>query len=302
MSSDRRVLVTGASGFVGRFMIAALLDNGFKPCAVGSTERPEWLARQVDWAQLDLRDPAQLAVLPTVWWGVVHLAAQSVPSAFASPAALLDNVAMTVSLLEHVAEGRLLFASSCHVYAPSRLPIGEDSPVRPKGRYGLSKLLCEQAVLASADRLAVRIARPFNHVGPGMQPSLAIPELISRVVRERGSNAPMLLRGLNSTRDFVDVRDIVRAYLSILQLEGDASRIFNVCTGIPITIGQLAREVLELAGERREVEFAERSNSSDDTSFLVGDASKIRREVGWEPQYTLRESLAFTFGARGRDR
>jgi GDP-4-dehydro-6-deoxy-D-mannose reductase len=294
----RPVLVTGASGFVGRFMIDALQEQGFEVCALGSTERPDWLTGDVAWAQVDLRDPGQLAAaIPRQWWAVVHLAAQSVPSAFASPSALLDNVAMTVSLLEHVTEGRVLFASSCHVYAPSRSPVGEVSPTHPRGRYGLSKLLCEQAMLAKADRLMVRIARPFNHIGPGMQPSLAIPELLSRVLKEQGTRTPLLLRGLNSTRDFVDVRDIVRAYLSMLQMDGDSGRVFNVCSGVPVSIGALAREVLALAGEAREVEFAERVNSSDDTAFLVGDGTRLRQETGWAPRHSLRESVAFALAS-----
>ena len=167
-----RILVTGASGFVAAHLLPVLDNAGYALTGTGPCERPRGIPASCEWYQGDLRDPTSLKDLPRKWWGVVHLAAESIPGDFRSIAPLLGNVAMTVALLEHVRDCRVLCISSCHVYTPSSSPVKETAAINPRGRYGFSKHLTEQTALAFSDRLDIRIARPFNHLGRGMRPEL----------------------------------------------------------------------------------------------------------------------------------
>lgn len=286
-----RVLVTGASGFVGRHMLASLSQAGIEASATGREERPSWLARNVEWFRTDLADASTLSALPKSWWGVVHLAAETVPAGFHSIEPLLANVAMTANLLDHADAARVLIASSCLVYGASRRPLKETSPILPRGRYGLSKHLTEQTALAMLGKHDVRIARPFNHIGPGMREELAIPSLMRRIMAAAAPDEPVRMEGRNSTRDFVDVRDVADAYLTILSWDPASERIFNVCSGIPHTIEDVACAALRVLGQARPVEFGGGSSSPDDTDYLVGDPGRVRSLTSWRPRYTLEDSL-----------
>ena len=99
------------------------------------------------------------------------------------------------------------------------------------------------------------------------------------------------MNGTNSTRDFIDVADVVAAYLAILQLESPEHRVFNVCTGIPRTIRDVAEAALQILGLKREVEFVGHPNSEDDNPFVVGDPERLILASPWRPAVGLHDSL-----------
>jgi GDP-4-dehydro-6-deoxy-D-mannose reductase len=273
-------------------LIPTLHGLGFDVTGTAPTDRPAWLPAAAGWHCLDLRETSQLRGLPRDWWAVVHLAARSVPAGFESVGPVLENVGMTVTLLEHVRDCRFLCISSCHVYTPSNTHLCEDAPVQPRGRYGLSKLLTEQAALAFADRLNVRIARPFNHLGQNMPRELLAPSLISQVKDGMDHVSPLRLSGLDSTRDFIDVRDVVRAYVAILRMEAIGNPpVFNVCTGRPVRVGDIARMALKLVGSQRTVELRDVPRSTDDVPCIVGCPDRLITETGWRPQHSVEDSL-----------
>lgn len=285
-----KVLLTGASGFVGNHMSRVLLARG---CRVFGLQRGSGLAllEGVIPLSADLSDPASLAKVPREWDAVIHLAGASIPSLFTTAAPVAHNVQITLNLLDHIMGGRVLLASSCHVYAPSQHPHREEDAILPQGRYGLSKHLIEQLAPHYGQRLDVRVARPFNHVGPGQRPELVIPSLLRRLTSAAPDDrSPVVMRGMNSTRDFIDVRDVAQAYLSILELDAPAHRVFNVCSGAGHTIEEVVREVLRQLGIQREVEFEGRPNSSDDNSRVVGDPGRLAA-AGWSARFRLAESL-----------
>ena len=287
----RDVLVTGASGFVGQFMVSRLLDAGYRVTGTGRESRPPQLPKEVAWRRVDLMQATDVKRLAREWWAVVHLASNSIPQSFKSTADTLSNVTMTLELLEHLAPCRFLFVSSCQVYQPGPGLLSETSPTRPPGRYGMSKLLCEEAVLAFGDRHDVRIGRPFNHLGPGMVSTLAIPSLVRRLCAERDAQVPLRMHGQDSVRDFIDVEDVVSAYLTLIELDNPPERVFNVCTGVARRISEIADGVLKLAGSTRKVEFENAKLSSDDSQQLAGDPSRLMQLTGWRPSRTLEESL-----------
>jgi len=290
-SVPRRVLVTGAAGFVGRFAVAALLDSDYAVTGLGKEARPEDFPVEADWYRADLLAADSLTSLARDWFGVVHLAGNTVPSTFTNPGTALVNVSMTLALLEHLRTGRVLLASSALVYRPSATPHDENSPLEPQGLYGLSKYLSEQLADVYSGRLDVLVARPFNHIGPGMQPGLAIPAILRRVADAKSSALPIEMLGQNSVRDFVDVRDVVAAYLALLELSSPSHRVFNVCTGHGRSIRDVVETALAIVGLERDIRFAEAAMSGDDTSVLTGDASRLRAATDWRAQYSLEQSL-----------
>jgi len=288
--SNRTILLTGASGFVGQHMVDSLLRRGDRVVALdmcASAPFPEGVERLV----LDLRDASSLKALPRVWDGVVHLAGASIPSTFATTVPVMQNLEITLHLLEHLRDSKVLLVSSCHVYAPSGQRRKETDPIVPQGRYGLSKHLVEQLAPHFQGRLDVRVARPFNHLGPGQRPELVVPSLLRRLADAGPDDAaPIQMAGWDSVRDFIDVRDVVSAYLAILELDSPAHATFNVCTGRATSIGELLQTVLDLLGRRREIRFQGSPNSSDDIPYLVGDPS-LMAQAGWTARHGLSDSL-----------
>ena len=285
-----RVLLTGASGFVGHFMARVLLERGYE---VHGLQRGTGLnlPAEVRPLPVDLDDPASIIELPRSWDWVVHLAGASIPSAFTTTAPVLTNLRITLNLLEHLQEARVLLVSSCHVYAPRDLPHSEDDLIIPQGRYGLSKHLVEQLVPHYFHKLDLRVARPFNHLGPGQRPELVVPSLLRRLRASREDAGPILMHGMDSVRDFIDVRDVVSAYLAILDLEAPRNRTFNVCTGQGRRISEVVDLIQDLVGSKRKVDFEGSPNSSDDIPVMIGSPKRLKLETGWSPRFELKDSL-----------
>ena len=119
-----------------------------------------------------------------------------------------------------------------------------------------------------------------------------MPSLLRRLAAAAASDAtPIEMAGWNSVRDFIDVRDVVSAYLAILDLEAPAHRTFNVCTGRASSIEDVVQTVLRLQGRTREVHFQGSPNSTDDIPFLVGDPGRLAADAGWTAQHSLEDSL-----------
>ncbi len=287
----RNILLTGASGFVGRHLAEAFLRNGDRVVAL-DREAGIGLPEGIELRVVDLRDPASLADLPRVWDAVVHLAGTTIPSLFATPAPVILNLEITLNLLEHLRDSKVLLVSSCHVYAPSEQRRRESDPIVPQGRYGLSKHLVEQLAPHYQGRLDIRVARPFNHLGSGMRPELVVPSLLQRLASDKpGTTAPVKMAGWNSVRDFIDVRDVVSAYLAILALDAPGHSTFNVCTGRATSIEDLVRTVLDLQHVRREIQFQDTPNSTDDIPYLVGDPTRLADAAHWTARHSLADSL-----------
>ncbi|NIJ38699.1 GDP-4-dehydro-6-deoxy-D-mannose reductase [Sphingopyxis panaciterrae] len=294
MPNNPGLLVTGASGFVGRHVIAKG-HNRFDILATGRGPRPDWLPADVSWSMVDLLDRASVATLPTDLPFALHLASETIPSKFSSYEPLLDSVEMTLNLCRHLRSGRLLFASSCLVYAAKAKPLTETDAVDPRGGYGLTKALCETIVSRTTD-VEASIARPFNHIGADMRPDLVIPSIIRRV-RDARPNAVIEMAGLNSIRDFLDIDDIVGAYYAILECPQISCEVLNVSSGQSTSIGDIVRLVAQILDKPiNGVTFADHGNSTDDTSIIIGDATRLRQTTGWVPRVGLTASLQKLIG------
>lgn len=239
---------------------------------------------------------------------VFHLAAQTSPAlSWQQPRQFFEsNVQGTVHLLEAVRtrcpQARVLLVSSSQVYAPPspKQRLKEDSPLDSPNPYACSKRLAELAALQYWSGFGVRliIARPFNHSGPGQSDSFVVPDFCRQAAlleRKAGPPGESVIRvgNLEPIRDFLDVRDVVRAYL-LLALKGEEGQAYNVCSGKGTSIRAILEAVLSEARIAIEVRSESKRQRKHDQPALVGDNGKLRQIGSWAPQVSLREMIRDT--------
>ena len=286
-----RALITGASGFVGRHLVAHLRSCG-----------DEAIASDLDQRGPDITDYRAVDELigdtkPDV---VYHLAGWSdVSGAWRNRAATYQaNVIGTDSVLSACANHhtrRVLVISSADVYGkvPSHdQPIAETEPLRPAGPYAASKAAAEMvARQAHINGLGVIMARSFNHAGPGQRPDFVIPALARRVLQAKEQNSTSLQTGvLTAERDFTDVRDVARAY-RLLTEHGTPGEIYNVCHGTAVTIEAILQELLTLADVDLMPVLDPQLVRPIEIDQRCGDPTKLRSATGWSPTISLTQTL-----------
>jgi GDP-4-dehydro-6-deoxy-D-mannose reductase len=285
-----KVLVTGSDGFVGSLLMherrcVRLADDG---------------------GNVDLRDADRVrrAVASIAPDAVIHLAAQSfVPESFARPRETYEiNFFGTLNLLEALKAagftGRLLFVGSGDCYglvAPEELPIDEGRPLRPRSPYAVSKAATEALCYqwSQSEAFVIVMTRSFNHIGPGQSERFVVSDFARQVVEIRkGLCAPVIRTGdIDVTRDFTDVRDVVKAYLLLLE-RGRRGEVYNVCSGLEQSIRGVLLRLLQLAGVEAAVEQDPLRLRRAEQRRICGSPRKLEQDTGWTRRYSLDTSLA----------
>ncbi|HEX3457501.1 MAG TPA: GDP-mannose 4,6-dehydratase [Candidatus Baltobacteraceae bacterium] len=305
-----RALVTGASGFVGGHLVEALQRAGAEILACGGPHDASAGYHPINLADAQSLRDALDSFRPTV---IFHLAAQTfVPESLRSPAETYEvNLMGTVRLAEAVrgyAGGprpRVLFTSSAEVYGrreAGEFPLRETLDLRPATPYGASKAAAETVLLAYARGfdLDVVVARAFNHIGPGQDERFVVASLAEQLARVARGEAPHLLVGnLAAARDFLDVRDVVAAYVALAS-EGERGEVYNVCSGKAVTIRDVLRELIAIARVPVEVREDSLRFRSAEIPLYVGDPHKLHERTGWEPGIPLVRSLRDVYAATQR--
>lgn len=283
------VLVTGLSGFVGshcarQLPAVDLADEG---------------------GCVDLRDAQRVsrAVKAIAPQAVLHLAAQSsVPASLSDPRQTYEiNFLGTLNLLQALRDagfkGRMLYVGSADVYGvvpEAELPITEERPPRPLNPYAVSKVAAEALCYqwSRAGDFEIVIGRPFNHIGPRQSTQFAVSDFARQIVACRdGRSAPQLRVGdIYTTRDFTDVRDIVRAYAALLRL-GRNGETYNVCSGVERSLSEIIDALCHVCDVKMDIEVDPDRLRPAEQRRMRGSFDKLRRDTGWAPEISFNRTL-----------
>lgn len=289
-------LVTGASGFTGRHLVPALKDKGFHVVGLGQgvSAADENLA--CDLTDAGALRAAVLRVRPT---HAIHLAALSFVAHGDARAFYDVNLFGTLNLLEalaalDVAPQKVLIASSANVYGtPGMEVIDETVCPAPVNHYACSKLAMEHMVRTWFERLPIVLTRPFNYTGVGQDEKFLIPKIVAHFRRKA---AFIELGNLNVARDFSDVRDVVAAYVALLESDVQAD-VFNVCTGEAVALREVLRMMTEISGHDMEVRVNPAFVRANEIPVLRGDPRKLQERTGHTSSIALRDTLHWMYTA-----
>ncbi|MGH7543679.1 MAG: GDP-mannose 4,6-dehydratase [Gemmatimonadota bacterium] len=293
-----RVFITGIEGFMGRHLAVRLRAAGHEVAgsALSGADGDEVV-------ELDVRDADRVhrtieAARPEV---VFHLAGEaSVGASFHRPVETFEvNAAGALHVLEasrRSAAGRVMLVTSCEVYGdldPADGPAPETRVMAPISPYGGSKadqdLLGEQ--YARTFGLDVVRVRSFPHTGPGQAEPYLFPSVARRIAAAEAGQGPatVTVGDVDVVRDLLDVRDVVRAYLLLME-RGRAGEAYNVCGGRGRVLRESLEELCGLARVAVRLEVDRSRRRPTDTAWMVGDPSKLQSETGWGPGIGWRET------------
>ncbi|AOD16685.1 GDP-mannose 4,6 dehydratase [Xanthomonas fragariae] len=299
--AGKRVLVTGASGFTGRYVADELKNLGCEVLGLGGSDQPapRWAGAlaPVDRHYLaDLRNQDALrealkATRPDI---IIHLAALAFVGHGSADDFYNVNLVGTRHLLQAVDEAaisprRLLIASSANVYGNSSEGRLDESVVpTPANDYAISKLSMEYVIRLWQSRLPIIVVRPFNYTGRGQSENFLIPKIVSHFVRRE----PRIeLGNLDVSRDFGDVRAVASAYGKLLQSSDAIGRTVNVCSGTAYSLRDVIDLCTQITGHSLEVSVNPKFVRSNEVKMLCGDNRLLQELAGSWTSPPLRKTL-----------
>jgi NAD dependent epimerase/dehydratase len=309
--TNQKILVTGSDGFIGSHLVEALLDKGCQVRAFvfyNSFNSWGWLdtfpkekLSKLDIFAGDIRDPNGVKKAVKGMDIIFHLAALiAIPFSYQSPDSYVDtNIKGTLNILQSARDtscNRVMITSTSEVYGTAQyIPIDERHPLQGQSPYSATKI--------GADRIAesfycsfdtpITIVRPFNTYGPRQSARAIIPTIITQLL---SGSTEIKLGNIHPTRDFNFVRDIVKGFIAIAESQATIGEEINIASGQEISIGQLAREIIEQINPAARIlsENKRMRPEKSEVERLLGSNEKIRRLTGWQPEYTMQQGIQET--------
>ncbi|MFH1186736.1 MAG: GDP-mannose 4,6-dehydratase [Candidatus Levyibacteriota bacterium] len=310
----KKIIVTGSTGFVGSYLLKYLAS--FKKYQIfgtyltdGSLKRLSSLKNEVSFKKLDLNSKKDTQALikdikPDI---IFHLAASTSPAqSFKNPLeTIVNNVSSELNILESIREKKLfntkiLIVSSAEIYGlveKKDLPISEDAPLKPTSPYSVSKIA--QDFLGLQYYLSYKIpiirVRPFNHIGPRQSEGFVVPDFAKKIAEiEKGKRESIVNVGnLEAKRDFTDVRDVVRAYILLIE-KGIPGEVYNIGSGVSYKISKILEILLSLSSSKIKVEVDKKLLRPADIPELVCNSTKLKKLTGWKPEIPVEKTLKDT--------
>jgi GDP-4-dehydro-6-deoxy-D-mannose reductase len=300
-----KVLVTGAGGFVGRYLVETLISHQHQVSALGIGNSEYLKASGVTIYEADITDFS--AVLNSLQKekpdAVIHLAAVSnVPLSWQKPGLTIDvNIRGTVNVLQALAQvntsATFLSIGSSDEYglaAKAGIPLEEEMLCQPQNPYSISKYCAEQLVLQLGKKYGVNVihTRSFNHFGPGQAKGFVLSDFASQIADiEKGKKPPILRVGdLSVSRDFTFVEDVVDAYAALIEKQAP-SGVYNVCSGKARNVGAILQLLLSFSSASIKVEKDPAKYRISEVPYFIGNSEKLFKATGWEPVCDFEDSL-----------
>ena len=278
-------LLTGAGGFTGRYLDAALSNRGYRVAQMDSSG-----AQSCDLTDRKCVEDFVGTESPDV---VVHLAAVSYVAHENAEDFYRVNVIGTLNLLESLAKlkrapKRILIASSGHVYGTPGVEVLDESLCpAPISHYACSKLAMEYMVRTWFDRLPILITRPFNYTGPGQ----ACHFLVPKIVKHFKERAPFIeLGNLQVSRDYSDVEDVVAIYMALLESKAK-SEVVNICSGRAIALLDIIAMMKEISGHDLEVRVNPAFERLNEVPRLLGSTARLQSVTKLPPPRPFHDTL-----------
>ncbi len=311
--NNKKILITGFSGFVARHFVDYLDSLKINVEIYGiDIKEPQYDLEQfaprikIFFKVLDMTEIEQLEALFCEFIPdyILHLAAySSVAYSWKNPTeSFMNNSNIFLNLIQTVQknnpECRILSVGSSEEYGNverDNLPIRENQPLQPVSPYAVARVSQEMMskIFSNAFQMQIVLTRSFNHIGPRQDNRFAVPSFINRImdIKRKGLKYGEIETGdITVVRDFVDVRDVVRAYYLLL-LDGRAGEVYNICSGKGVSL----KEIIDMIAEQVGVEVMSKMNMDlvrpMDNRIIVGASFKIESELGWRPEIGLWETI-----------
>ncbi|MEO0288748.1 MAG: GDP-mannose 4,6-dehydratase [candidate division WOR-3 bacterium] len=295
----KRVLITGAEGFVASYLYKVLKDKYL-------VEGTYFVDRFLEYPsyKLDLTDKKSVFdfLEKNEYDYIFHLAGQSSTKVSLNDPYLtyFVNINSTLNIIESLRlnkrKTKFLFISTSDVYGiPQYLPIDEKHPLNPQNPYSISKKICEE-MIKSYERFGLDyvIIRAFNHIGVGQNENFFIPSLIKKIMES--DNGIVKVGNLNLKRDFTDVRDMVYAYSLAIDLERG---VYNICSGKSFLLKDIAEYLVKISGKKIHFQVDESLLRKNEPEEFFGNCDLFKSLTGYKNKYTIEESLKWIFESYG---
>lgn len=303
----KKALVIGAAGFVGDYLIRELHNNGIDAYATKlpheNFEGESAIVYDLDILDKDAVVDILYEIQPDY---IFHLAAQSsVGVAWKNPQLTVDvNIKGSINVMDAVRDlfykPRILLIGSGEEYGhirPEETPIREDNALRPGNIYAATKA-CQNmvgSIYSRAYDMDLMMVRAFNHIGPGQASLFVVSDFCRQVAEiEKGIREPVIMVGnLAAKRDFTDVRDVVKAYVKLVQ-KGKAGETYNVGSGNAQEIRQILEKVIDMSDQEIKVKTDPNKIRPVDVPIIEADITKLNRLTGWKPEISVEQTIRET--------